>query len=128
MYLVTWRCPTLTWGCPTLPSALQRFTSEFGMVQVVPPHYRRQDNSLITCLFSFISRYSVLNLPFTRSYWPQAELNFLSIESSYLICLSSLLFRAFPKTLERCIVKPLGQLVQVSSMTHITYTPCLSTS
>ena len=31
-YLVTWRCPTLTWGCPTLPSALQRFTSEFGMV------------------------------------------------------------------------------------------------
>ena len=27
----TWRCPTLTWGCPTLPSALQRFTSEFGM-------------------------------------------------------------------------------------------------
>ena len=32
MYLVTWRCPTLTWGYPTLPSALQRFTSEFGMV------------------------------------------------------------------------------------------------
>ena len=32
MYLVTWRCPTLTWGSPTLPSALQRFTSEFGMV------------------------------------------------------------------------------------------------
>ena len=31
-YLATWRCPTLTWGCPTLPSALQRFTSEFGMV------------------------------------------------------------------------------------------------
>ena len=31
-YLVTWQCPTLTWGYPTLPSALQRFTSEFGMV------------------------------------------------------------------------------------------------
>ena len=30
--LVTWRCPTLTWGSPTLPSTLQRFTSEFGMV------------------------------------------------------------------------------------------------
>ena len=26
-----WRCPTLTWGNPTLPSALRRFTSEFGM-------------------------------------------------------------------------------------------------
>ena len=98
------------------------------MVQVVPPHYRRQDNSLITCLFSSIFRYLALTRPFTRSYWPQAELDFLSIKSSYLICLSSLLFRSFPKTLERCIVKPLGQLVQVSSMTHITYTPCLSTS
>ena len=82
LYLVTWRCPTLTWESPTLPSALQRFTSEFGMVQVVPPHYRRQDNSLITCLLSFIFRYSVLTLPFTRSYWLQAESNFLFIESS----------------------------------------------
>ena len=26
-----WQCPTLTWGNPTLPSALQHFTSEFGM-------------------------------------------------------------------------------------------------
>ena len=26
-----WRCPTLTWGDPTLPSALNRFTSEFEM-------------------------------------------------------------------------------------------------
>ena len=26
-----WRCPTLTWGGPTLPSALLRFTTEFGM-------------------------------------------------------------------------------------------------
>ncbi len=26
-----WRCPTLTWGDPTLPSALFRFTTEFGM-------------------------------------------------------------------------------------------------
>jgi hypothetical protein len=29
--LDAWRCPTLTWGGPTLPSALQCFTSEFGM-------------------------------------------------------------------------------------------------
>ncbi len=27
----TWQFPTLTWGSPTLPSALRRFTSEFGM-------------------------------------------------------------------------------------------------
>ena len=27
----TWQCPTLTWGNPTLPSAILRFTSEFGM-------------------------------------------------------------------------------------------------
>ena len=26
-----WQCPTLAWGDPTLPSALRRFTSEFGM-------------------------------------------------------------------------------------------------
>uniref|UniRef100_UPI001A9CD699 hypothetical protein n=1 Tax=Yersinia pseudotuberculosis TaxID=633 RepID=UPI001A9CD699 len=25
-----WQCPTLAWGDPTLPSALRRFTSEFG--------------------------------------------------------------------------------------------------
>ncbi|HHF3537607.1 TPA: hypothetical protein ACPKC8_001414, partial [Haemophilus influenzae] len=67
--------------------------------------------SSLLSLVSFISRYSVFPLPFTRSYWSQAELDFLSIESSYLICLSSLLFRSFTKTLERCIVKPLGQLV-----------------
>ncbi|WP_441316562.1 hypothetical protein, partial [Haemophilus influenzae] len=84
--------------------------------------------SSLLSLVSFISRYSVFPLPFTRSYWSQAESDFLSIESSYLICLSSLLFRSFTKTLERCIVKPLGQLVSVSSMYHYTYTPDLSTS
>ena len=29
--LEAWQCPTLTWGNPTLPSAMHRFTSEFGM-------------------------------------------------------------------------------------------------
>ena len=28
---VVWLFPTLAWGDPTLPSALRRFTSEFGM-------------------------------------------------------------------------------------------------
>ena len=50
-----------------------------------------------------------------------------------LLLLYSVLFRfvsftALLKTFERCIVKPLGQLVHVSSMAHTTYTPCLSTS
>ncbi len=30
-YLMPWQFPTLAWGDPTLPSALRRFTSEFGM-------------------------------------------------------------------------------------------------
>ncbi len=32
-------------GDPTLPSALQRFTAEFGMGSVGPPRYCRQTNS-----------------------------------------------------------------------------------
>lgn len=37
-----WQFPTLAWGDPTLPSALRRFTSEFGMgsggtTALVPP-------------------------------------------------------------------------------------------
>ncbi len=40
--LMPWQFPTLTWGDPTLPSALRRFTSEFGMgsggtTALVPP-------------------------------------------------------------------------------------------
>ena len=30
-FLDAWQFPTLAWGDPTLPSALRRFTSEFGM-------------------------------------------------------------------------------------------------
>src|SRR5471032_204757 len=37
-----WQFPTLAWGDPTLPSALRRFTTEFGMgsggtTALVPP-------------------------------------------------------------------------------------------
>ncbi|MCK9136510.1 hypothetical protein MZA91_04990, partial [Haemophilus influenzae] len=58
--------------------------------QVGPPHYRRQDNSFDNSLFSFISRLFYLSLlslylPFTRSYWSQAESDFLSIKSSILL-------------------------------------------
>ena len=30
-WMDAWQFPTLAWGGPTLPSALRRFTSEFGM-------------------------------------------------------------------------------------------------
>ena len=40
----SWRCPTLTWGNPTLSLALSVFTTEFGMGQVGPARYRRQEN------------------------------------------------------------------------------------
>ena len=30
-WIGAWRCPTLAWGDPTLPSAMTRFTAEFGM-------------------------------------------------------------------------------------------------
>ena len=40
--LDAWQFPTLAWGDPTLPSALRRFTAEFGMgsggtTALVPP-------------------------------------------------------------------------------------------
>ncbi|WP_238144851.1 hypothetical protein, partial [Haemophilus influenzae] len=46
-------------------------------------------------LVSFISRYSVFPLPFTRSYWLQAELNFLSIKSSILTFLCLVFYFSF---------------------------------
>ena len=41
-FIDAWQFPTLAWGDPTLPSALRRFTSEFGMgsggtTALVPP-------------------------------------------------------------------------------------------
>ena len=66
----------------------------------------------------------------------------LFLLSSYFFSLSSLFNKNKPstslssstlsilpyKTLERCMVKPLGQLVCVSSTAHTAYTPHLSTS
>ena len=100
------------------------------MVQVVPPHYRRQDNSLITRLVFSLLSLATQYLLYLSLVLIGYKLNpiFFLLSLLYLSCLYSLLLRSFPKTLERCIVKPLGQLVSVSSMTHITYTPDLSTS
>ena len=93
-----WRCPTLTWGSPTLPSALIRFTSEFGMESGG-----------------------------SKSLWSPSK--FFNLESCYcvLYTFNSVLALSPSKPFGCCMVKPHGQLVQVSSTPHNAYTPCLST-
>ena len=84
--------------------------------QVGPPLYRRQDYSFNNFFSLFLLS---LSLVLTTK---QADL-------TSKLSLSSLSFVfTTPKTLERCIVKPLGQLVSVSSTAHTAYTPDLSTS
>ena len=95
-----WQFPTLTWGDPTLPSALRRFTSEFGMgsggtTALSPPG---------KFCFTSPSYDALINLY-------QAENHLKS-----------------PKHLRRCKVKPHGSLVSVSSTYRYAYTPDLSTS
>ena len=96
-----WQFPTLAWGDPTLPSALRRFTSEFGMgsggtTALQPPGK--------FCLSDrFVRSDLICN---------QAETD---------VCLS-------PKHLRRCKVKPHGSLVSVSSTYRYAYTSDLSTS
>ena len=95
-----WQFPTLTWGDPTLPSALRRFTSEFGMgsggtTALSPPG---------KFCFTSPSYDALINL-----YHAENRLN-------------------PPKHLRRCKVKPHGSLVPVSSTHRCAYTPGLSTS
>ncbi len=97
-----WQFPTLAWGDPTLPSALRRFTSEFGMgsggtTALQPPGK--------FCLSTHL----------------------LGMSMSSVIKLKSMSSLS-PKHLRRCKVKPHGSLVSVSSMYRYTYTPDLSTS
>ena len=85
---------------PTLPSALRRFTSEFGMgsggtTALQPPGK-----------FCLLTRFS-----------PVVD----------VICIK-LNVVSSPKHLRRCKVKPHGSLVSVSSTYRYTYTPDLSTS
>ena len=95
-----WQFPTLTWGDPTLPSALRRFTSEFGMGSGGTTALRPPGK------FCFIR-------PLLRSD---------------LICIRLKIFSHPPKQLRRCKVKPHGSLVPVSSTHRCAYTPGLSTS
>ena len=84
--------------------------------QVGPPLYRRQDYSFNNFFYLFLLSLSLV-------------LTTKQADSTSKLSLSSLSFVfTTPKTLERCIVKPLGQLVSVSSTARTAYTPDLSTS
>ncbi len=112
-----WQFPTLTWGDPTLPSALRRFTAEFGMgsggtAALSPPG-----------IFGFIP---AVVAPCCHNR-PNQSLNKLKI-SSLCRLLTAIHCLPAPKHLRCCKVKPLGSLVLVSSMHRCTYTPSLSTS
>ena len=61
-----WQFPTLAWGDPTLPSALRRFTSEFGMGSGGTTALKPPGKFFVLCPVSFVlmlrwppSRYSV---------------------------------------------------------------------
>ena len=85
--------------------------------QVGPPLYRRQDYSFNNFFYLFLLSLSLVlttkqaDSPKTFSFFSELRLVYPT-----------------PKTLERCIVKPLGQLVSVSSTARTAYTPDLSTS
>ena len=81
-----------------------------------PPLYRRQDYSFNN--FYFLSAPLSLALTTKQADSPKT----FSLFSEFRLVYPTL------KTLERCIVKPLGQLVHVSSTARTAYTPCLSTS
>ena len=73
-------------------------------------------------MISLLSHSRLLNLK-------TSLLSTLSYSSTLLTAtLLRSMLQVSPKTLERCMAKPLGQLVCVSSMYHYTYTPHLSTS
>lgn len=102
-----WRFPALTWGVPTLPSALRRFTSEFGMVSGGP-----------------------------AALWPPGKFFSLPLSCCPVLLCSSVFSyteQAFcgncsQKPLRCCKVKPHGSLVPVSSARHHAYTSGLLTS
>ena len=89
-------------------------SSEWSQVEL--PHYSRQN---ILLMIFCISLFFVLL--FFNSKQASEVLSFGLI--SFLFSFSLRL-----KTLERCIVKPLGQLECVSSTARTAYTPHLSTS
>ena len=97
-----WQFPTLAWGGPTLPSALRRFTSEFGM------------GSGGTTALSPPGKFCFPSAAFTGH-------DRVSVNKAENLSILTKRFR-------RCKVKPHGSLVPVSSTHRCAYTPGLSTS
>ena len=95
-----WQFPTLAWGDPTLPSALRRFTSEFGMGSGGTTALQPPGKFCLSTRFSHVD----------------------------VICIKLKMMSLSPKHLRRCKVKPHGSLVSVSSTYRYAYTPDLSTS
>ena len=127
-----WQCPTLAWGDPTLPSALRRFTSEFGMgsggsTALWPPG-KFCFNQPATRYFCAASQSNLgtfaenLEYSYHPDTHPFGAADYGVQNRSRRFCLKS------PKHLWCCKVKPHGSLVLVSSMHRCTYTPSLSTS
>lgn len=127
-----WQCPTLAWGDPTLPSALRRFTSEFGMgsggsTALWPPG-KFCFNQPATRYFCAASQSNLgtfaenLEYSYHPDTHPFGAAAYGVQNRSRRFCLKS------PKHLWCCKVKPHGSLVLVSSMHRCTYTPSLSTS
>ena len=82
--------------------------------------------SFVSCLFCSVRFLLILFFSFFVGFVLLLLLFYSICFISF--CFVSLASLALLKTFERCIVKPLGQLVRVSSMAHTTYTPRLSTS
>ena len=99
LYLDAWQFPTLAWGDPTLPSALRRFTSEFGM-----------------------------GSGGTAALRPPGKFCFRAAHRPRRYIRHKLKISRLTKRLWRCKVKPHGSLVPVSSTHRCAYTPGLSTS
>ena len=134
----SWQCPTLTWGDPTLPSALTRFTSEFGMgsggaTSLLPPGKAVRLFVTIQCVH--MDNHAELNL--NSSYWFHIHQHCFH---NVIFCISRRLIMCYPPSLKLRLVpstegqvtwgymvKPHGQLVPVSFIHYCTSTPGLST-
>ena len=124
-----WRCPTLTWGDPTLPSAQSSFTSEFemgsgGSYLLLPPDKLVEERSDETIP-------SASEGSCSTTLFETGKPNTLGILN---VLYSSVTLISHPDALLQSknawgyMVKPYGQLVQVSFTHYCASTPCLSTS
>ena len=101
-------------GTPTLPSALLRFTSEFGM-----------GSGGATVLLSLDKKVTILKAVTRQSDKYKSVFLFNALQC---VIYSVSLYKHFAvKLLGCCMVKPHGQLVSVSSRPRSPYTPDLST-